>query len=244
MLLNLFSGDDFKLSLITLLLRIPAVVLALSLHEAAHGFVAYKLGDPTARNLGRITINPLKHLDPIGAIAMLVFGIGWAKPVPINTRYFKKPKRDMALSSAAGPLCNLLQGLIGTVLLFVFVRLEMSKLVISGLESEYVGSFCWWLVEYGETGQKVVGILLFMLYIYAIINFSLFLFNLIPIPPFDGSRLAFALLPDKYYFGIMKYEQYIMIILLIIFWFGGNILGTVFGAFTDFIFSLFGWILP
>ena len=104
MLSNLLGGGDLRSWLIQILLSLPIVLLALCVHETAHGYVAYKLGDPTARNLGRLTLNPLKHLDPIGFICMLLFGFGWATPVPINTRYFKKPKRDMALSALAGPV--------------------------------------------------------------------------------------------------------------------------------------------
>ena len=91
-----------------LLLRIPVILLALSMHEAAHGIAAYKMGDPTARNMGRLTLNPLKHLDPIGTLMMFVFGFGWARPVPINPRYFKDPKKGMAFSADAGPIANLL----------------------------------------------------------------------------------------------------------------------------------------
>ena len=100
-----------------MLLMLPAILLSLSLHEAAHGYVAYKLGDPTARNLGRLTLNPLKHINLIGFLSMLFFRVGWANPVPINTRYFKKPKRDMALTALAGPLSNLCLAIIFTILL-------------------------------------------------------------------------------------------------------------------------------
>ena len=117
MLTNLLSGGDPKQFIITLLLRLPIVLLMLSVHETAHGYVAYKLGDPTAKNLGRLTLNPIKHLDPIGFISMILFGIGWANPVPINTRNFKNPRRDMALSGAAGPVSNLLLALIFAILL-------------------------------------------------------------------------------------------------------------------------------
>ena len=109
MLDYLITGDgDWRTYAIHLLLSLPIILFALSLHETAHGFVASRLGDPTAKNLGRLTLNPLKHLDPIGFICMLLFGFGWAHPVPINSRYFKKPRRDIALTSLAGPVSNLL----------------------------------------------------------------------------------------------------------------------------------------
>ena len=104
----LTSGGDTREYVIHILLCLPIILLALSLHETAHGFVAYKLGDPTAKNLGRLTLNPIKHLDPVGFLCMILAGFGWANPVPINTRCFKNPRRDMALSAAAGPISNFL----------------------------------------------------------------------------------------------------------------------------------------
>lgn len=113
----MLGGGSMQSYFISLLLALPVVLLALSLHEAAHGFVALRLGDPTARNLGRITLNPIKHLDIIGFISMLLVGFGWANPVPVNTRHFKKPRRDMALTALAGPASNLLLSLVFLLLL-------------------------------------------------------------------------------------------------------------------------------
>ena len=115
---NGFSSD----SIITILMLIPIVLISLSFHELAHGYVAYLCGDKTARNFGRLTMNPIKHLDPIGALMMLLVGFGWAKPVPINTRNFKKFKRDLALVSIAGPLSNLLLAFIATIFIFIFYK--------------------------------------------------------------------------------------------------------------------------
>ena len=117
--------------LIQLLLMIPVVILSLSVHESAHGYVSYKLGDPTARNLGRITLNPLKHFDLIGFICMLFFRVGWAKPVPVNARYYKNPRKGMALTAAAGPLSNLLLAVIG-VLCSEITNLVALKLQLTG----------------------------------------------------------------------------------------------------------------
>ena len=111
--MQLFSKEAF----IELLLRIPIVLIALSVHEAAHAYASYRLGDPTARNFGRITLNPAKHFDPIGALCLLLFRFGWAKPVPVNTRHFKNPRRDMALTALAGPMSNVLLGFLGILLL-------------------------------------------------------------------------------------------------------------------------------
>jgi Zn-dependent protease len=111
------SGYSLNEILLALLLTIPTVLIALTFHEYAHGYVAYKLGDPTAKNMGRLTLNPIKHFHPIGMLMMLLVGIGWANPVPINPRYFKDPKKGMAISAAAGPIINLILGFVG---LFIF----------------------------------------------------------------------------------------------------------------------------
>ena len=115
----MFQFNFSSTAIISLLLSIPGVLLALSVHECAHGWMSYKLGDPTARNFGRLTINPIKHIDPIGFICMILFRFGWAKPVPVNARYYKKPRRDMALVAAAGPISNLIMCIIGIILVYV-----------------------------------------------------------------------------------------------------------------------------
>jgi len=172
-----------------LVLSVLAVLITLSLHEFAHAFAAYKLGDNTARNLGRLSLNPLKHLDPIGAIFMLVFHFGWAKPVPINARNFKKPKRDFAITALAGPLSNVIVAFFST-----FLYLISLKVYLTGIE--------------GFLGNVVYNTCLF-LSVFSSINVGLGIFNLIPIPPFDGSRILNVILPAKLYFKVMKYERYI-----------------------------------
>ncbi len=212
MLLTLLSEGFSRDALISVLLSLPVIVLSLSLHETAHGWVAYKLGDPTAHNLGRLTLNPLKHLDPIGFIFMLLFGIGWAKPVPINTRHFKNPRVGMALSGIAGPVSNLLLGFLG-MLLYV---LTIVICVVAGVDP--------WAIVWTR-------VLLLFLDVLAFMNIALAVFNLIPVPPFDGSRFAYVFLPTKWYFKVMQYERYtgiaIMAIIFLLSRFDLNPIGIV-----------------
>lgn len=189
-------------SLTSLLFVLPCVLIALTVHEVAHGWMAYKLGDPTARNLGRLTLNPLKHLDPIGALCMILFHFGWARPVPINSRYFKNPRRDMALTAAAGPVSNFIMALAG-MLLYHILAAVFSAFPASTSFAYYIQYAAIMLVWYFHT-----------------LNLSLGLFNLIPVPPLDGSRIFLVFLPAKYYFGIMKYERYIQLALLLMLWTG------------------------
>ena len=193
-----------------LLLSLPAILLALSFHEMCHAFAAYKLGDPTARNLGRLTLNPAKHLDPFGFLCMLLFRFGWANPVPINARNFKHPRRDMALSAAAGPLSNVLLGIISGLLLRLMLYLT--------------GEFFYEdMVAYVSQGATGVGmgfvimcILTYMIFACMTINFTYAVFNLLPVPPWDDSRIFYVFLPPKWYFGIMKYERIIMLVMMIL----------------------------
>lgn len=193
----MLGGGDISTYLISLLLALPIVLLSLSLHETAHGFVAWRLGDPTARNLGRLTLNPIKHLDPLGFLCMLLAGFGWANPVPINSRYFKKPRRDIALCSLAGPLSNLL-------LAFVFLLLL-----------RFVGYG--WLARIVPTSQftwNVIYFCILFLYYGVQMNVTLAVFNLLPIPPLDGSRILFSLLPPRVYFKIAPYERHITLVVM------------------------------
>ena len=199
MLLNLLMGGNLREFFITLLLSLPIVFLSLSLHETAHGFVAYKLGDPTARNYGRLTLNPLQHLDPIGFICMLFFGFGWAKPVPVNSRYFKKPRRDMALTGVAGPISNLLLAVIFALLLRLVFALGNPAAFFAPVSTvDYIWYYLWTMLVLGME-----------------INITFAVFNMIPIPPLDGSRLLFAFLPPNQYFKFMRYERYISIGLML-----------------------------
>jgi len=174
-------------------MRIPVILLALTVHETAHGYMAYKLGDPTAKSMGRLSLNPLKHLDPFGTLMMLLVGFGWAQPVPIDARYFKKPKRDMALTALAGPASNIILAFIGLLLYRVLYAVFVAA----------------------NIGGTIASVILLFFNVFYILNLSFAVFNLLPIPPLDGSRAFLIFLPDKYYFGIMRYERYIMLALML-----------------------------
>ena len=217
MLFSILAGGDVRQIVLNLLLLIPVILLSLSIHEAAHGYIAYKMGDPTAYYLGRVTINPAKHLDPMGSLCMLVFGYGWAKPVPINARNFRDPKRGMAFTAIAGPISNLLVGVVATIL---FCLVNFAAIYFSG---------ALWANEFLS---NIIQAALTLLYYFGYMNFLLAVFNLIPIPPFDGSRFFSLFLPTKTYFALMKYERYIMLGLLV----------AIFACSRLFSFSPFGWV--
>jgi len=210
-----------------LILNVIIVLFALTVHEVAHGYAAYKLGDPTARAFGRLSLNPIRHLDLIGFICMLLFRFGWAKPVPINTRYFKKPRRDMAICALAGPLSNVLMSFAALLVYRIFLAVIMANYDM--IKSEFV--------------FNLIVLIFDFLINFSTLNLYLGLFNLIPVPPLDGSRILFVILPDKYYFGLMKYERYIQIALILLLYMGviRRPLGAAFDAVFDgmnFIISL------
>ncbi len=199
----------------TLLLLVPSILLGLTLHELAHGLVADRLGDPTPRNQGRLTLNPIKHLDLIGTIMLFVVHFGWAKPVQVNPRNFQNVKRDMLLVALAGPLTNL-------------VLAALLGLILRGIEPDPQGTML--IVEQ-------------MLYVGVLINVSLGIFNLLPIPPLDGSRILHAVWPNRYEHQYRLFEKYGGIVLLAIILFGMfsgvSIIWAVLGPATDFFMTLF-----
>ncbi len=176
----------------------PPVLLAVTVHELAHGWVAYRFGDPTAKNAGRLTLNPIKHLDLMGTIVFfLTRTIGWAKPVPVNPMYFKDPRRDMIWVSLAGPASNILLAIISALVL---------RMVI--------GPASMWQ----SSASYVLKPLFYMAYVSIQINLGLAVFNLIPIPPLDGSRILMGLLPEHMARKYAVVEQYgFVLILLLVF---------------------------
>ena len=190
--------------LIHLLLSLPTILIALSVHECAHAWAAYKLGDSTAKNFGRMTINPLKHLDPLGVLCMIVAGFGWARPVPVNSRNLRNPKRDMVLISLAGPASNIVLAFIGLLILRI-----LQVLVLPALSTAAIGTF----------GVDAIAMLLQFLMLFCMLNAGLAIFNLLPIPPLDGSHLLALILPSRVYFKYVQYERYISfaLVLLLVF---------------------------
>lgn len=169
------------------LLRAIVVLIAIPFHEAAHALVSHWLGDDTALRAGRLSLNPMRHFDPLGALCMLIGGVGWARPVGINPRNYRNPKVGMAISAAAGPVSNFL-------LAWLFMILYK-------------------VVLYSGLAGRVSPLAMF-LYDMVVMNLSLAVFNLIPVPPFDGSRIVLLFLPERLYFKAMRYERYIMLAVL------------------------------
>lgn len=180
--------------LTTFLTQGVAVLLCLTVHEVSHGLAAYFLGDPTAKSERRLSLNPLRHLDFFGTMAMLFFGFGWAKPVPVDMRYFKRPKSGMAITALAGPLSNLLLAFLALVLANVMVPLAYGNL---------------WA---GRTLNFLV--------VLASLSVGLGVFNLFPIPPLDGSKVLGSLLPDRIYYKILQYERFGILALVAVLWTG------------------------
>ena len=196
--------------LVYYLLSAVAALIALTVHEYCHGYAAYRLGDNTAKNMGRLTLNPIKHIDPYGAICMVLFHVGWAKPVPVNARNFKDPKKGFAITAAAGPASNLILGFFSALIYLVVFALVKDLTFTSK-----------------TFGYLLISNTLSFLYIFHSINIGLGLFNLLPIPPFDGSRLLNVFLPPKTYFAIMKYEKQIYIGVLVWLLLGNYVAGFI-----------------
>ena len=184
---NLWNALDFG-SMRDTLLRVAAVLICLILHETCHGIAAFFLGDPTAKRNHRLSLNPLRHIDWVGLAAMVLTGVGWAKPVPVNPGNFKHPRRDIALVSLAGPVSNFLLALVA---LFLYYPLRLAE-------------------------SSIVMTIALMLYMVAVISIGLGVFNLIPVPPLDGSKILLSFLPRTYEWKFAQYQQFIQFGLLIL----------------------------
>ncbi|MBQ7353131.1 MAG: site-2 protease family protein [Clostridia bacterium] len=218
--------------IIELCLLIPTVIVALTMHEYAHALVANWQGDKTAKHLGRLTLNPLKHLDPIGAICLLFFHFGWAKPVPIDPYRFKRPRLGLALVSIAGPIMNLLLAFIGAFFYVLSVRIYLT-------------------VPMSEFASNIVYAWILFNNFFSLININLAIFNLLPIPPLDGSKVLFSVLPERTVEKIQKYQMYISIGFLVILFLDRRLLngnltyglsflsGKIFDGFTKPFYNIF-----
>ena len=197
--------------LLNLLGRVAGVFLCLTVHETCHGLAAYALGDPTAKRMQRLSLNPLHHIDWLGLASMVICGFGWAKPVPVDMRYFKNPRLGMAFTALAGPVSNFLLALLLLFAASLLSALAPVNAVVAGLFS-----FC------SST---------------AVLSIGLGLFNLVPIPPLDGSKVLFSILPEKAYYTLMRYERYGMAVLLLLVWLdvGGSYLSNA-------IYEVFRWM--
>ncbi len=188
------GGLNLPQAIAMILSSLAVIMLTLPIHEWAHAFTAVKLGDPTPRFQGRLSLNPFAHIDWLGAACILLFGWGWAKPVQINARYFKNPKVGMAITALAGPVSNVIVAFVA-----LFLAAVVKNLLLYSVFCIYVYYFLYYLAQ---------------------INISLAVFNFIPIPPLDGSRLLSAFLPNKQYYTLMRYERYLFFAVLALIWLG------------------------
>lgn len=179
-------------NLLSILINVPITLVCLTGHELAHGWVSEKLGDPTPRQQGRMTINPLAHLDVIGTLLMIFTGFGWAKPVMVNPMYYKDRKKGMAITAAAGPLSNLVMAFV-MLLIYTLLALVFTKL--------------------GVTMPPIIGTIV---YLFIIRNLCFMVFNIIPIPPLDGAKVLGMFLPNRAYYKMLQYERYFMIVIMLL----------------------------
>lgn len=191
MLFDLIRGGYSMLEILAgVFASLFVVFCTLPFHEYAHALVATKLGDQTARLSGRLSLNPMRHIDPLGALMIVLVGFGYAKPVPVNPRNFKNPKVGMALTALAGPGANLLMAIV-----FLFLKN---------------------IILLFPTSNPIVLALAYFFIFAASINIGLAVFNLLPIPPLDGSRILQLIIPSKYYFKFLQYERYVVIVVFVL----------------------------
>ncbi len=223
-LIGIFARQGDIFDIISYLFSVAIVLLlVMPIHEYAHGFIANKLGDPTPKYDGRLTLNPKAHLNYISILSMIFIGFGAANPVRVDSRYFDKPKRDMALVALAGPISNL-------IFSFVACFIEVALVYIPFLLGVSITGYAF----------TVINILSTIFFYVSLLNINLAIFNLVPIPPLDGSKILFAILPDRFYWKFMRYERYFYLGLLFLIFFSDSFSGVlssmirgVYGVFVD-----------
>lgn len=199
MIFDLFRGNaDFYDIIIGFFSRLFVVFCTMPIHEYAHAYVATKLGDETPRLSGRLSLNPMAHIDPIGAVMIFLCGFGYAKPVGVNPRNFKDPKKGMALTAVAGPVSNLIMGFIFIAISTVYLNVVEMSGILTNANFNFFNS------------------IYSFFYFAAAINVNLAVFNLLPIPPLDGSRILQLLIPAKHYYKFMQYERYVVIVVFLL----------------------------
>lgn len=219
MLFSLLRGQlDFTSAVIEIAAILVIIFLVLPFHEWAHAFTASKLGDTSVKYRGRLTLNPLAHIDPFGALALLLFGFGWAKPVPVDPSNFKKPKIGMAIVALMGPVANIVAAIAGGLILNAIAA--------------FTGSFL-------LTNTFGAYIYLFFSF-YMRVNVSLAVFNLLPIPPLDGSKILFVFLPDKWVYKFYQYQQMISLVLIVLLWVG--VLDVPLSFLSGYVLKFVAWI--
>ena len=209
------SFTDVLMQIFALLI---VIFLILPFHEWAHAVTSSLLGDKGIKYRGRLTLNPLSHIDPMGALCLILFGFGWAKPVPVDPRYYKNPKVGMAITALAGPLANIIAAFVGCLVFYTIVGFTPISFLLS----------------------DVWGYISVFLSYFIVLNISLAVFNLIPVPPLDGSKILFAFLAVRIIYQISRYQQYYTIAIFVLLWIG--VLSVPLNIAQNAIYSGISWL--
>lgn len=207
------------------ILLFPIGLLSISFHEYMHGKVSYMLGDPTPALMGRLTLNPLAHLDPLGALAMMIFKVGWAKPVPVNPGYYKNPRKGLMYVALAGPASNFFLAFVFAILLRVFI-LANNIVIYYNLGNIIIN----------RANSPLIHIIILLLFLGVYLNIALAIFNLLPLPPLDGSKILMGILPPRFSRYFYKLEGPVgILIILALFYFDiiGKIISPIAGFFLN-----------